>query len=95
LPAIDTGSEDRVIATNRAMGPAEWLLLVGLSVLWGGSFFCSEVALAELPPFTVVLGRVGLAAAALAIAVLAGGASARRARCGSGVPSWRWACSTT
>ena len=62
-----------MIATNRAMGPTEWLLLVGLSVLWGGSFFCSEIALAELPPFTVVLGRVGLAAAALAIVVLASG----------------------
>ena len=62
-----------MIATNRAMGPTEWLLLVGLSVPWGGSFFCSEIALAELPPFTVVLGRVGLAAAALAIVVLASG----------------------
>ncbi len=39
-----------------------WLLLVTLSVLWGGSFFFSEVALAELGPLTVVLGRVGFAA---------------------------------
>jgi drug/metabolite transporter (DMT)-like permease len=42
-----------------------WLLLVTLSVLWGGSFFFAEVALAELGPFTVVLGRVGFAALAL------------------------------
>jgi drug/metabolite transporter (DMT)-like permease len=61
------------MAINRAMGPAEWLLLVALSVLWGRSFFFSEVALAELPPFTVVLGRVGLAAVALVVMVLASG----------------------
>ena len=50
---------------NRVMGSREWLLLVALSVLWGGSFFFSEVALVELRPFTVVLGRVGIAAVAL------------------------------
>ena len=50
---------------NRVMGGREWLLLVALSVLWGGSFFFSEVALNELRPFTVVLGRVGIAAVAL------------------------------
>ncbi len=47
------------------MGLLEWGLLLFLSVLWGGSFFFSKVALAELPPFTVVLGRVSIAAAAL------------------------------
>jgi drug/metabolite transporter (DMT)-like permease len=47
------------------MAGRDWLLLVTLSVLWGGSFFFSEVALAELGPFTVVLGRVGIAALAL------------------------------
>lgn len=56
---------------NRVMGPFEWLLLIILSVLWGGSFFFSKVALVELPPFTVVLGRVSLAALALNIVVLA------------------------
>ena len=82
------------MAINQAMGPAEWLLLVTLSVLWGGSFFFSEVALAELPPFTVVLGRVGLAAVALVVLVLASG-QRHRARCGSGAPFWSWAGSTT
>jgi len=33
-----------------------------LSVLWGGSFFFNGVALKELPPLTVVLLRVALAA---------------------------------
>jgi drug/metabolite transporter (DMT)-like permease len=54
---------------NRTMGRAEWALLGLLSLLWGGSFFFSKVALAELPPFSVVLGRVGLAAVALQLAV--------------------------
>ena len=48
------------------MNAGEWSLLLLLSTLWGGSFFFSKVALAELPPLTVTLLRVGLAAAALA-----------------------------
>jgi drug/metabolite transporter (DMT)-like permease len=51
------------------MGGAEWLLLVALSLLWGGSFFFTAVALRELPPLTVVLGRVALAALALLLLV--------------------------
>ncbi|MCU0491990.1 MAG: DMT family transporter [Chloroflexaceae bacterium] len=60
-------------AQNRVMGPLEWGLLLLLSVLWGGSFFFSKVALAELPPFSVVLARVGLAAVALHVLVLLAG----------------------
>jgi len=44
-----------------------WLLLLALSVLWGGSFFFAKVAIADLPPLTVVFARVGLAAVALNI----------------------------
>ena len=40
-----------------------WLLLICLSVLWGGSFFFVAVALRELPPMTLVLARVAFAAA--------------------------------
>jgi len=47
------------------MTARQWALLGGLAVLWGASFFFSKVALAELPPFTLVLGRFGLAALAL------------------------------
>lgn len=36
-----------------------------LAVLWGGAFFFSKVALGELPPFTVVLVRFGVAAIAM------------------------------
>ena len=45
----------------------EWLMLVTLSLLWGGSFFFNGVAVAELPTLTIVLGRVGFAAMALFI----------------------------
>ena len=40
----------------------DWALLGVLSVLWGGSFFFNGVALKELPPLTLVLLRVALAA---------------------------------
>jgi drug/metabolite transporter (DMT)-like permease len=55
------------------MGPAEWALLVTLAVLWGGSFFFGKVALADLAPFTVVFGRVSVAAVALNLIVAATG----------------------
>ena len=44
------------------MSALDWGMLVTLSILWGGSFFFNQVALAELPPFTVVFGRIFLAA---------------------------------
>jgi drug/metabolite transporter (DMT)-like permease len=47
------------------MSGQEWLLVLALSSLWGGSFFFFKVLVRELPPFTIVLGRVGLAALAL------------------------------
>ncbi|MEM7532863.1 MAG: DMT family transporter [Chloroflexota bacterium] len=51
------------------MGPFEWLLLITLSILWGGSFFFVGVIVGNLPPLTIVLLRVGLAAIALNIIV--------------------------
>ncbi len=47
------------------MGPLDWSLLLILSILWGGSFFFVGVAVKALPPFTIVLLRVAIAAAAL------------------------------
>ncbi|WP_369695406.1 DMT family transporter [Jiella marina] len=47
------------------MGTAQWMTLIALSILWGGSFFFTEIALGELPVFTLVALRVMLAAAAL------------------------------
>jgi drug/metabolite transporter (DMT)-like permease len=52
------------------MTPRLWGLLLMLSVLWGGSFFFMAVALTGFPPFTIVLARVALATAALAVACL-------------------------
>ena len=49
------------------MTALEWVMLVALSVLWGGSFFFTGVAVRELPPFTVVVSRVALAALILLI----------------------------
>jgi drug/metabolite transporter (DMT)-like permease len=43
----------------------DWLLLLVLSVLWGGSFYFAKIAVLEIPPLTLALGRVGIAAAAL------------------------------
>jgi drug/metabolite transporter (DMT)-like permease len=51
------------------MGGAEWAMLLGLSVLWGGSFFFTGLALRALPPLTLVVLRVGLAALILAAAL--------------------------
>jgi drug/metabolite transporter (DMT)-like permease len=55
------------------MNGREWGLMGVLAVLWGVSFFFSKVALAELPPFTLVLGRFGIAALALLLAARLGG----------------------
>src|SRR5215468_7846661 len=50
-----------------AMSATDWLLLIALSILWGGSFFFAKIAVSELAPLTVVLGRVAIAAATLAL----------------------------
>ncbi|WP_090723363.1 DMT family transporter [Neptunomonas qingdaonensis] len=58
---------------NTSMGAREWAMLIVLSILWGGSFFFVGVAVADLPPLTIVTLRVGLAAIALwSIALLMG-----------------------
>jgi drug/metabolite transporter (DMT)-like permease len=53
------------VAVNRAMTLTEWGMLLALSVLWGGSFFFASVMLEALPPFTIVVLRVSLAAVIL------------------------------
>jgi drug/metabolite transporter (DMT)-like permease len=52
------------------MRASDWLLLVLLSALWGATFFFIAVANPEVPPFTLVLGRVGIAALVLVPVVL-------------------------
>lgn len=65
---------------NRAMTPLEWGLLILLSVLWGGSFFFVGVAVKELPPLTIVVTRVVLAAIALAVVLRVTGTRLPRTR---------------
>jgi len=62
-----------VPSTARAMTLGEWGLIGLLSLLWGGSFFFAKVAVAELPPFTLVFARVSLAAITLYAVLRIGG----------------------
>lgn len=55
------------------MTPSQWLYLILLSVLWGGSFFFVGVAVHDVPALTLVFLRVGLAALFLLPIVLAMG----------------------
>lgn len=57
-------------AVHRTMSAAEWAMLLALSVLWGGSFFFTGVALNALPPLTLVVLRVGLGALILNFVLL-------------------------
>lgn len=57
------------------MSARDWTLLLILSLLWGGSFFFTAVAVREIPPLTLVLCRVGIAAAALAVYLRVRGAA--------------------
>jgi len=55
------------------MGAGQWALLLFLSLLWGSSFFFQKTILLELHPFTMVFGRLSLAAAALYLVMLSAG----------------------
>lgn len=54
---------------GRTMSGTEWGMLFALSLLWGGSYFFTGVAVREMPTLTVVVGRVAIAAVIL-LAVL-------------------------
>ena len=47
------------------MNARNWALLLFLGAIWGGSFFFARIAVAEIPPLTLVLFRVAIAALAL------------------------------
>jgi drug/metabolite transporter (DMT)-like permease len=59
------------LSVNHRMNRNEWLALLLLSVLWGGSFFFAGVQVKALPTFTIVFLRVGLAAIILNLLVRA------------------------
>ena len=59
------------MSTQRTLN--DWLLLLALVAMWGSSFMFNSIAVASLPPWTVVAGRVGIAALVLTIIVYAVG----------------------
>ena len=58
---------------NLKTSPLAWGYLVALSVVWGGTFFFQEIAVRELPTFSIVACRVAIAALLLwAVMICAG-----------------------
>ena len=57
---------------NQSMTTKDWAMLLLLSLLCGASFFLISLAVAELPPLTIVLLRVGIAAITLWAILLIG-----------------------
>lgn len=66
------------MSQQKPMGTVEWLMLVGLSILWGGSFVFNGILVKALPPFTIVTARVALAALALHLILRMSGQSMPR-----------------
>lgn len=62
-----------MLPIRRTMNLLDWTVLIALAVLWGGSFLFNALALAGLPPLTIVLLRVGIAAVALHVVLRAMG----------------------
>ena len=54
-------------------GTAEWVLLSALTLIWGTAFLAIDVAVASIPPATLVVTRVGIAAGLLWVAVIVRG----------------------
>lgn len=67
------------LTAKSAISTRDWLLIVLLGTIWGGSFFFARVAVQEIPPFTLVLLRVAIAAAALHLYLALRGPSFRAA----------------
>lgn len=68
----------------RSMTLLEWVMLLALSVVWGGSFFFNGVAVRGLPVFTIVVLRVSLGALALLLIL-----KMRGEKLPAGWPVWR------
>ena len=54
-----------------AFGPTDWLLFVGVSLLWGSSFLFIAIALDDWAPGLITWARVGFGAATLAVSLRA------------------------
>lgn len=53
------------MTASTRMTPTSWGLLILLAILWGGSFFFTKIAVAEIPTLTLIFYRVAIAALAL------------------------------
>ncbi len=79
------GEDDHMAGTATAVaarGPMvlkDWVQLLLLGAIWGGSFFFARIAVSELHPLVLVLFRVGIAAIALQIYLAIRGPSFRLA----------------
>jgi drug/metabolite transporter (DMT)-like permease len=60
---------NNTVTAPARMNAQTWGLLALLGMIWGGSFFFARVAVGHVPPATLVLLRVGIAALALHIYV--------------------------
>ncbi len=67
------------VSQRSAISARDWFLILLLGTIWGGSFFFARVAVQEIPPLTLVLLRVGIAAAALQLYLALRGPSFRAA----------------
>jgi len=57
----------------RAIGPVEWIALITLSIIWGGSYLFMKIAVGFLPVFTIVFARVAFGAMTLGAILLVSG----------------------
>ena len=65
---------EKIMSKPQSLTAEAWLLLVTLSLPWGGAFLLFRVLAADLPTFTIVLGRTALAVPVLyALVRLRGG----------------------
>ncbi len=67
-----------------SIGPLEWALLIGLSIIWGGSYLFMKVAVLSVPVFTIVFARVALGALVLGLII-----ASIRAPFPKGFATWR------
>ena len=56
--------------SGQTMGTAAWMMLIALSIVWGGSYFFVEVALVAHGPLTIVTARITIGALGLLLALL-------------------------
>jgi drug/metabolite transporter (DMT)-like permease len=67
-------------APGLTISSRDWLWLIVLATVWGGSYFFGKVAVADIGPLTVVLGRVVIAAVVLYVVMRARGVALPRTR---------------